>query len=99
MKHPFFSIKILVFTLILIFSLACSSNKEDMEDQAKKQHVASKNPVDTMVLHRGTFHRELVSNGRLEALQKAKLRFDVSGELEQIYVENGQRGKKTCARL
>jgi len=94
MKHPFFGIKIPVFLLILFFSFACSSNKEDMEDRAKKQHVASKNPVDTMVLQRGTFYRELISNGRLEALQKAKLRFDVSGELEQIYVENGQRVKK-----
>jgi hypothetical protein len=38
-------------------------------------------------------------NTKHETKLKAKLRFDVSGELEQIYVENGQRGKKTCARL
>ena len=94
MKHPFFGIKIPVILLILFFSFSCSSNKEEMEDRAKKQHVASKNPVDTMVLQKGAFYRELVSNGRLEALQKAGLRFDVSGELEQIYVENGQRVKK-----
>jgi RND family efflux transporter MFP subunit len=93
MKKKFLKTVFFFFlTAFLLFS--CKSNSEDMEDSAKKQHVASKNPVDTMVLHRGTFHRELVSNGRLEALQKAKLRFDVSGELEQIYVENGQRVKK-----
>jgi len=94
MKNPFFGIKIQVFLLILFFSFACSSNKEDMEDRAKKQHVASKNPVDTMVLQKGTFYRELVSNGRLEALQKAKLRFKVSGELQKIVVANGDKVQK-----
>jgi multidrug efflux pump subunit AcrA (membrane-fusion protein) len=38
-------------------------------------------------------------NPKHETKLKAKLRFDVSGELEQIYVENGQRVKKTYARL
>jgi multidrug efflux pump subunit AcrA (membrane-fusion protein) len=38
-------------------------------------------------------------NTKHETKLNAKLRFDVSGELEQIYVENGQRVKKTCARL
>ena len=47
-----------------------------------------------MVLEKGTFHRELVSNGRLEALQKAELRFKVSGELQKIVVENGEKVKK-----
>jgi len=65
-----------------------------METQAKKQHLKDKNPVDTMVLKKGTFEKELVSNGRLEALQKAKLRFNVSGELAKIFVSNGQRVKK-----
>lgn len=81
-----------IFATIVLFS--CQSNKKDFEDKAKQQYLEEKNPVDTMVLGKGTFHRELVSNGRLEALQKAKLRFDVSGELEKIYVENGQRVKK-----
>ena len=65
-----------------------------METQAKKQHLKDKNPVDTMVLKKGVFEKELVSNGRLEALQKAKLRFKVSGELAKIFVSNGQRVKK-----
>jgi multidrug efflux pump subunit AcrA (membrane-fusion protein) len=56
--------------------------------------VAEKNPVDTMILARDTFHRELVSNGTLEALQKAKLRFEISGEIETIKVENGEFVKK-----
>jgi RND family efflux transporter MFP subunit len=47
-----------------------------------------------MILGRDTFHRELVSNGTLEALQKAKLRFEISGELKTIKVENGEFVKK-----
>ena len=80
--------------LSFLFLISCKPNKQDMETQAKKQHLKDKNPVDTMVLKKGVFEKELVSNGRLEALQKAKLRFKVSGELAKIFVSNGQRVKK-----
>lgn len=87
-------VKIPWLLLCLLFLFSCKSNEQDMETQAKKQHLKEKNPVDTMVLSEGTFEKELVSNGRLEALQKAKLRFKVSGELDKILVSNGQKVKK-----
>jgi RND family efflux transporter MFP subunit len=65
-----------------------------MEDKLRKENLEEKNPVDTMVLTKGTFYREFSSNGKLEALQKAKLRFNVSGELKNIHVENGQKVEK-----
>jgi RND family efflux transporter MFP subunit len=87
-------VKIHWLLLCVLFLFSCKSNEQDMEDQAKKQHLKDKNPVDTMILKKGVFEKELVSNGRLEALQKAKLRFNVSGELAKIFVSNGQRVKK-----
>jgi len=86
---PSVSLLIAVFLL-----LSCQSGNEDKENAARQQHLKEKNPVDTMVLKKDTFHRELVSNGRLEALQKAKLRFKVSGALQEINVTNGQKVKK-----
>lgn len=94
MKNYLFSTIAPVLLLVLFFLFSCKSGSEDMEDQAKQEHLEEKNPVDTMVLKRGTFYRELASNGKLEALQKAKLRFNISGELKNIYVDNGQKVEK-----
>ena len=88
--NPFF---ILFITLILALSTSCNKQQAN-ETTVQSQYMEEKNPVDTMVLTRDTFHRELISNGTLEAFRKTKLRFDVSGELEFIPVENGQRVQK-----
>ena len=88
------SIPLLLFILFICLFSACRNNQKDKEDAAKQQYLEEKNPVDTIILETGTFHRELVSNGTLEALRKATLRFDISGELESIPVENGQRVQK-----
>ena len=89
--HP---IPLLLFILFICLFSSCRNNQKNKEDSAKQQYLEEKNPVDTMILTMGTFHRELVSNGTLEALQKAKLRFEISGEIETINVENGEFVKK-----
>lgn len=56
--------------------------------------MEQKDKVDTLVLREKTFSKELISNGKLEAVQKAKLRFGVSGEIQKILVDNGQQVQK-----
>lgn len=41
-----------------------------------------------------TFQKELVSNGKLTALQKSELKFRISGQLQKLPVHNGQIVKK-----
>jgi len=90
--NSFGLIKSLLIIVFLFYS--CSHAKNNPNEIGKKQILKEKNPVDTLVLRQGTFHRELMSNGRLEALQKAALRFQVAGELQDIRVANGQFVKK-----
>jgi len=85
---------ILIFAALMAACWSCRTDHNNESDTVEQQYVAEKNPVDTMILARDTFHRELVSNGTLEALQKAKLRFEISGEIEAIKVENGEFVKK-----
>ena len=87
--------------VILTFLVALSSCKEDQakaddeEDLVeKKQYLPEKNEVDAMILKQDTFQKEIVSNGKLIALQKNQLKFDVSENLEQVLVKNGDYVKK-----
>ncbi|MEM6844865.1 MAG: efflux RND transporter periplasmic adaptor subunit [Bacteroidota bacterium] len=46
--------------------------------------------MDTLILQRTVFTKELISNGKLQALRKSDLKFRVEGELQEIKVKNGQ---------
>jgi membrane fusion protein (multidrug efflux system) len=67
------------------------------ENVAVEQHsvaLRQKNLVDTMVLTRTSFQKELVSNGKLKALLKSELKFKITGQLQALPVQNGQWVKK-----
>ncbi|MFW6096150.1 MAG: efflux RND transporter periplasmic adaptor subunit, partial [Bacteroidota bacterium] len=84
----------LILTGILLFTFSCQTEKRESEEQARQEQIGDKNPVDTMVLKKRTFNRELLSNGTLEALQKSGLRLKVSGVLQEIKVSNGEKVEK-----
>ena len=68
----------------------CNKPKENKEENiTKKQYLPDKNEVDIIVLDKGIFKKELVSNGRLVALEKSTLKFNVSEKINNIYVKNG----------
>ncbi|QTD38545.1 efflux RND transporter periplasmic adaptor subunit [Polaribacter batillariae] len=84
---------------IILFAITFLSCKKDQakaeEDRLeKKQFLPEKNEVNAMVLEQGIFKKEIVSNGKLVALQKNQLRFNVSENLEKLYVKNGDYVKK-----
>lgn len=55
----------------------------------KKEQVQIANPVDTLILRRGLFHSQLISNGKLRAQQKSDLRFSGSGSVVWLAGGNG----------
>jgi RND family efflux transporter MFP subunit len=75
--------------------LACKAkHPESSNPQQKRQYLQEKNPVEVAVLERGTFKNQLVENGKLYAIRKSDLRFGAEGELEGVYVKNGEQVSK-----
>lgn len=87
-------IKIVLGVLILLSSCKKEITKIEKEILENKQYLPQKNEVDAIILQQGTFKREIVSNGKLVALQKNLLKFDVSENLERLLVKNGDYVKK-----
>jgi len=74
----------------LLILCSCSTNKNSGEQETeKRQFVAEKNPVDIIVLKKGHFQKELVSNGKLKAKRKSILKFYSGDELVILNVKNG----------
>ncbi len=47
-------------------------------------------PVETFILHRQPFNKELLANGKLSAPHRADLRFGTQGLIKSIHVREGQ---------
>ena len=81
----------LICSLLLL--AGCKNGNEQKEEESifaeQEQTVAE---VDTMVIHRQTFQKQLLCNGRLVAIRKADLQCPKQGEvLQRVLVQNGQR--------
>ncbi|MCB4807934.1 efflux RND transporter periplasmic adaptor subunit [Tamlana sp. 62-3] len=83
--------------LILLICFNCTQKKDKPEEEEfidKKAHGIQKNEVSVALLEQKPFKRELVSNGKLIAIQKNVLKFEVGERLEKLYVANGDLVKK-----
>lgn len=94
-------IKHLIFVILILAAGCKPKQKIDEEAIAKQAHLVERNPVDVMVLQPTIFKKELVSNGKLEALKHSSLKFRTGAELEYLPVKNGDWVKKgqVIARL
>lgn len=84
-------IKYLLVLLPLVFSCG---NKTNTGSVSKSTMVQEKNDVRCIGLTTSTFKEELVSNGKLYALQKSDLIFGVNEQLARLNVKNGDYVKK-----
>ncbi|MCG6189368.1 efflux RND transporter periplasmic adaptor subunit [Maribellus maritimus] len=85
-----FTLSIFISIVISTFVFSC---KNSTPDETQSEHDAlpeEKNLVETTVIQRENFTREIVSNGKLAAIQKAELYFENQGIIETIPVKNGQ---------
>ncbi|MDO5981571.1 efflux RND transporter periplasmic adaptor subunit [Flavivirga spongiicola] len=85
-----------LFILLAIMISSCKKEEAKAQEDLieKRQYLPEKNEVDVIVLKQETFKKEIISNGKLVALQKNHLKFDVSENLEQLLVKNGDYVKK-----
>lgn len=82
--------------LLAAVIISCTSGKEkkeiEMEMPIVEEAVAE---VDTMILCKGTFDKQLLCNGKLAAIRKSTLTVPSQGGLlEEVYVRNGSRVQK-----
>ena len=83
---------ILISILLLTVVAACSGTRSEETDLAeKRQYVQQQNPVEVAVLEKIPFKKEIINNGKLNAVRKSELRFRVSEQLETLMVKNGDR--------
>lgn len=77
-------------TLLLMTACGKSDKNENKDNDERPQANPTENYVDTLILHRTDFHREVVCNGHLAAKIKAQLLPKHSDALTSINVREGQ---------
>ena len=82
---------------LILFSCKEKEAKAEEELLDKKAATVLKNEVNVSLLEQKSFKKEWVSNGKLIAVQKNALKFEVSDRLEALEVSNGdwvQKGQQ-----
>lgn len=88
MKHH-----LLIITVLFVLLQSCSNKKiieNDSIDKNEKEAVTDKPAeVKAMLMELTDFNYELMSNGTVEAIRKADLRFQSQEVISKVYVKNG----------
>lgn len=78
-----------LLSAILVVSCGTKEKKEEEGEMGRKKYEIEKNPVDTIILRKQNFNSQLLSNGKLRAMNKSSLKFAVSGIVTALPVKNG----------
>lgn len=81
---------------ILTLSLFCYCKQEATIDKevVAELNTSSNIKVSTQVVVNKDFNQQIISNGKLEALQKSDLRFKIGDRIARINTRNGQKIRK-----
>lgn len=85
---------VLAMALIALQGCKKTAHVDEEQSMANADSVSTEIYVDTLRLHEQTFHRQLICNGKLRAIEKCDLSFADGGVIEQVYVHNGERVSK-----
>ena len=78
--------------LILVALFSCSIKSGEQNTSGNGPLPAEPNRVEVVVLEQGDFYREIVSNGKLAAIENAGLYFQNAGTIAAVSIRNGQTG-------
>ena len=87
-----------VFAALMLFSTSCK--KDDGEKAGKEKSRENRSPqtkdnyVDTLVLKKEDFKRQILCNGKLSAVLKSEIALQSSGIIKGIKVRNGELVQK-----
>lgn len=79
-----------LYCIVLSIAFSCQSAVKQNDKSDKGILPAEKNRVDIMVIRKQDFSRDIVSNGKLAAKQKAALFFKTTGTIGSVNVTSGQ---------
>lgn len=83
-----------------VWGAVCGCKETDGQDEEKEQAMEgavqklNENYVDTMMLHKVVFNKQIKCNGKLRAAAKSELAMPATGLLHAIHVKNGSLVKK-----
>lgn len=83
--------RIMIFLASALVLSSCGGGKEKKSDvdMNKTDHKEVVNYVDTVILTKRVFHKQIVCNGKLRAISKIDLPFASSGTINDIKAYNG----------
>lgn len=84
--------KAFIYSILPLFLISCGGESKDKESTEKDEITQVEDlpvTVKAMLLELDDFNYELLSNGTIEAMRKADLRFLSQENIRKIYVKNG----------
>jgi RND family efflux transporter MFP subunit len=83
---------LIVLVILIMTVVSCGrQNADDSASLARREHYAEVIEVRTTPVLMGDFSRELITNGRLRAVNQATVQFRVHEMVREVNVFNGQR--------
>ena len=89
--RPIFIIAAPVLLLALVAGCKPKTGGSEDTNLARQVFTAGTNQVDVVTLTERDFHKQVISNGRLEAARRAVLSFGTGGRISGVNVANGDR--------
>ncbi len=83
--------KPITFILLTLAIISCDNGEKDKRRMARANSFKDKNIVVTDLAKKGTFCREFESNGRLEAVNKAVLKYELDENILAVNIKDGQK--------
>jgi len=94
-------IRCFIYSVFLLILTGCSVKPGEKDTPAGNEPLAPEpNRVQVIVLERTEFFREIKSNGKLAAIEKAELYFKSAGTVARVNVKNGElvrAGTELCS--
>lgn len=82
--------KIFLYVFISVLLFSCKKeNKTQSEDVLMKTEISTGVNVNTAIIQETSFQKQLIANGKIEAVQKSELRFKTNEQLVSLHVKNG----------
>jgi RND family efflux transporter MFP subunit len=95
LNYYFFILRFILYSPLLLLTSSCNQkSKDDYATLARREQYTEVIEVRTTPAVKGRFAIELISNGRLHAVNKATVQFRVQEMVKEVKVINGQHVKQ-----